>query len=515
MLWWLVLVCAPKQQPESFVLFPAPVAIEDPEPYEVFGTPFLDPYHWLKNPDDERREPHLRKENQHTEHALRPLESSMEVLQREIEAQTVYTREVSERIQINEEADHFCTSRRTRNETLIKAGKPLPVFNPSRSLCAVFVESPVNPRRYTIEIRSADRGGRVLRRVRDTDGTIVWLDPDRFYYTLLDSTGRAEHIHLMDLSTGRSVLIFQELEKDGTCRIWSSKSERYIFIDSRTVGSNEVFFLDKEREGEMFELLTPRKDGIFYRPVHQGRGLLVLVEEETRTQFMMMDPLSPELHQWEYLYETNKSVSFVEEFSDRLMVMEQEKHSSVLTSIDQGGGIHSVEIWSTPHEISRLRNSFYRAERFAFALSSFLFPEDIVYFDFASSELQFGNEIVASEVYQIQKKTALPSKEGSPVSLLQVHKDIEGGSYPKPAIVVLNSGENERSESLFNMSIQSVLNRGVMYVVCDVPPLWESVSRMSGYIGEQLPGTNELRGCLQHLFKMGHTTQSQLAIVGS
>ena len=37
MLFWLLVVCTPKQKSESFVLFPPPVAIVDPGPYEVFG----------------------------------------------------------------------------------------------------------------------------------------------------------------------------------------------------------------------------------------------------------------------------------------------------------------------------------------------------------------------------------------------------------------------------------------------------------------------------------------------
>ena len=62
----------------------------------------------------------------------------------------------------------------------------------------------------------------------NSTGEITWLDDDRLYYTKLDSRGWGTQIYLVDVVTRKEVLIFQELEENSQCRIWRSRSGRYL-----------------------------------------------------------------------------------------------------------------------------------------------------------------------------------------------------------------------------------------------------------------------------------------------
>jgi oligopeptidase B len=269
-----------------------PVAARRPHALTAHGQTRDDPYYWLR--DDSRTDPevlgYLEAENRYTEARLAPVAGLRARLRDELAA----------RLQPNDDSvpyldggywygtrflagqEHPLFVRRAdadgATEEVVLDGNLLAAGHDFFQLAAVEVshdqrlvawaEDTVSRRQYTIRVREIATGRELPDRIENTSGEIAWAaDGKTFFYverdpqTLLPFRVRR---HTLGTDAAADPAIYEERDPAFHTGVATSRSRRWVFIQSDSTLTTEVRFAPAAEPTAPFRIFLPREAGHEY-----------------------------------------------------------------------------------------------------------------------------------------------------------------------------------------------------------------------------------------------------------
>lgn len=137
---------------------------------------------------------------------------------------------------------------------------------------AIFAEDTLGRRLYSLKIKNLKTGEILSEVIRNTSGETAWAnDSQTFFYVKKDKqTLRPDTVkrHCLHISPNRDELIFNELDEMFSLSVSTSKSDKYIFIESLSNTTSEYQYISADKPFSEFQIFQPRIPGVEYDVYH-------------------------------------------------------------------------------------------------------------------------------------------------------------------------------------------------------------------------------------------------------
>ena len=129
-------------------------------------------------------------------------------------------------------------------------------------------------------------------KIENTTGSLVWANDNQtvFYSKKEDVTLRVNKIfkHKLNTDSKEDELIYEEKDESFSIGISKSKSEKFLFISSRSTLTSEVRFLDANKPDDRFKIFNKRIEGHEYSISHFKDNFYIITNKDNSKNFKLM-----------------------------------------------------------------------------------------------------------------------------------------------------------------------------------------------------------------------------------
>ncbi len=363
----------------------------------VDGSTVEDPWHWLRDRDDEAVIRYLEAENAYTEARLAPLEELKETLFQEIKARVQETDASAPILQPprrdrGEQAGWLYYRRTLEGQQYpIHCRRPAPVGVTDPGRLPDHLRAPVDPTAppddevvlldenaeaadldyfrlggYAISpdqrlaAEAVDTSGNEVFRIRVRDLTtgellddeipragygIAWFaDASALLYTVTDDAWRPHQVwrHRLGTSHEQDELLHQEDDERFWLGVGAMRSDRYLAIQAGSKVTSEWYLLDAEDPAAAPQLVAAREHGVEYDLDHRGDLLYVVTNADDAIDFKLcVAPVAtPGRDHWIDLISHRPGVRLeaADVFADQLVLSERSNARTQLRICDPATG---------------------------------------------------------------------------------------------------------------------------------------------------------------------------------
>jgi oligopeptidase B len=279
-----------------------PQTPQRPHVLRVHGVEHVDPYHWLRDPDDPEVRACLAAENAHTEARLARLEPLRRKVHDELRARMAED-EVHDAVPDGPFSYYQRTApgrpyrlhcRRPTaggpEQVLLDPNElpegrrflavPLVSHSPDHRLLVIAVD-PTGGERYELRFRDLDTGAWLPDRIEGASATVAWATDGRtILWCALDPSLRPHRVlrHVLGTS-GPDPVVYDEADDRRWVSCQLSSSREWILIESATRDSDEVHLLPAAMPGAPLSCLQPRQPGLRYQVCCAGGQLWIFTSD--------------------------------------------------------------------------------------------------------------------------------------------------------------------------------------------------------------------------------------------
>ena len=330
---------------------------------------------------------------------------------------------------------------------------------------------------YTLRVKDLVTGRIMQDEIKDVTSNVTWaMDNRTLFYTRQDpKTLRSYQIwrHELGTDTSRDVLVYEEKDDTFSCYVRRSKSDKYLFVNSRQTLSTECRLLEADNPTGEFRLFQTRQRDVEYVVSHQGDRFLILTNLHA-TNFRLMECVLDQtwLANWKEVVPHREKVLLedVEVFDDFLVLAERFDGLTHLKIVPMDGSkAHHLDFGEPTWSVWTSYNPQMDARTLRFGYTSLTTPRSTFAYDMLtrSKELIKQQEVLGgfdAANYQAEY-LHVPARDGVMVPVSLVYRK---GFEPDGASPLLLYGYGSYGYSMdagFNSSRLSLLDRGFVYAI--------------------------------------------------
>lgn len=332
---------------------------------------------------------------------------------------------------------------------------------------------------YDLYIKELSTGKLIDTRIPDTDDAVTWSNQgDQLFYIKVNELGRPYKVcrHKLFTSIDCDESIFKESDPAFSLSIWKSRSKRFIFIESHSGSSSEVWYLDPDALLSPPTLIQKRTVDLEYTVDHQGERFLIITDDGVNNCKLMSAPvISPSRDHWRDLIVTKApaGVECVEPFANQLVVLEQSIGQHRLRVLDLKKDFEYVlELPQTENIVEIFDNPDYQSRKLRYRYSSLVAPNTIYEYDLETKQQvllkqQFIPEQENLSDY-VSKRIYAQSADGSKIPISLAYNEKLTSSDGNPVYLEGYGAYGESLDAEFDEDLFSLLNRGIIYAQAHV-----------------------------------------------
>lgn len=539
-----------------------PVVPKRPNERTVWGQTAIDPYHWLRDREDDEVIEHLKAENAHTEAVLAETADLQETLFQEIKARVketdlsvpVVKDGWSYYVRTEEGQQYAIHCRRavdpdgTEGPEMILIDENVEAVDPTGDgseyfEIGVFEVTPdhrllawavdrAGDERFRLTFRDLETGNELDDVIDDVSYGSAWsTDNKTIFYVRPDDANRPFQIwrHRLGTVVADDVLVYQEDDERFFCGVGRDKDDTFIFIGSSSAITDEVWLLPADQPETPPRCVEPRQTGVEYAVTHHAEKgetgqFLILTNVDAQNFRVMTAPLdNPGRDHWEELVAHR----------DDVMLTGFDTQGEYLVLFERTGGITRLTTrhWTTgemqvieqPESVYTVwpgSNPTAETNVFRYGYSSMVAPPAVYTVDLATDErvLLKETEVLGGFIrddYRTERTWATaPDGTKVPISLVRRADRPDG---PGPCVLYGYGAYESAVDPTFSAARLSLLDRGYVFAIAHV--------RGGGEMGRQwyLDGKFEKKpntfsdtiACARHLIDEGWTEPRQLGLRGA
>ncbi len=348
------------------------------------------------------------------------------------------------------------------------------------SKLAVFGVDTAGRRFYTLRVKDLATGRIMQDEIKDVTSNVTWaMDNRTLFYTRQDpETLRSYQIwrHELGTDTSGDVLVYEEKDDTFSCYVRRSKSDKYLFINSRQTLSTECRLLEADNPTGEFRVFQTRQRDVEYQVDHQGDRFLILTNLHA-TNFRLMECGLDQtwLANWREVVPHRDTVLLedVEVFTSFLVLGERFDGLTHLKIMPMDGSEpHHLDFGEPTWSAWTSYNPRMDAQVLRFGYTSLTTPRSTFAYDMKTrrKELIKQQEVLGgfdAANYQAEY-LHVPARDGVMVPVSLVYRK---GFKPDGTSPLLLYGYGSYGYSMdagFNSSRLSLLDRGFVYAIAHV-----------------------------------------------
>ncbi len=394
--------------------------------------------------------------------------------------------------------------------------------SPSHELLAYSVDLN-GSERYRIIVKNLASQQIVDNNVSETFETVVWHQNNQgYFYVPTGTKWRADKVYYHSIGTKQSedILIYEEHDETFWVSPSLSSSENFLFINSASNDSNEIWYLDLTSPNFELKLLLKRSKDQLYSVTHHENSFYITANDAGKNFRLVKALISNPSENWVEIIAHNPDIYILNAtaYKDHLVI---EKRVLGLTEID----IINLKTRSTykvafKEEIYDAHHIFttFDAKAMRYQYSSLVQPREIIETDFtthASTLLKIQDVPSGHDPAQyITKRVWAEASDGTkvPISLLY-RKDL---NLPAPLYLYGYGSYGYAVPITFRTTVLSLVDRGFIYAIAhirggdDLGYEWyESAKFLS-----KRNTFNDFISSARYLLEKGYTESKKIVISG-
>jgi oligopeptidase B len=529
--------------------FAQPVAKIAPRADTLHGDVRIDPYYWMRDRENPEVIEYLEAENVYTESMMAHTEELQGELYEEMVARMKETDlTVPERF-----GDYYYYSRTEEGEQYriycrkkgdleapeeiildlneLAAGHDylemeMRRMSPNHRYLAYAIDT-VGSEYYTIYVKDLEKGIVLDDVIPGFGYTLAWADDNRsVFYTTLDAARRPHRLcrHELGTNPGEDVLIYEEPDEMFWVSITRSRSGEYLFLETSSRTSSEIYYLEADHPEGEFELMYPREPEMEYYVDHTGGRFFLYTNDDAENFRLMEAPLEdPSRANWrEVIPHRNRvKIENMDVFENHVVLYEREEGQRKIHVLDhRTGEIHDVPFPEQVYTFWRHRNPEFHTNLLRFTYTSFVTPNSVFDYDLEARERTLMKEYEVRggydrTLYDTERCFARAEDDTLvPISIVYRKDMREPGGNP---LVLEGYGAYGISwDPYFSSRRLSLLDRGFIYVFAHVRGGGEKGEAWydQGKLLNKMNTFTDFISCAEYLIGEGYTTPEQLVAYG-
>ncbi|MCZ4409107.1 prolyl oligopeptidase family serine peptidase [Cryomorphaceae bacterium 1068] len=484
---------------------PAPIAKKIPTETKIHKTTLTDDYAWLKQPKDPLRNPDIKEylvaENEYMDNYFIPLRKSQRELFAELTArldkedesipaekdgywyQTKWTEDDEYPIYLRrkegrEEWDTLMNVNVMAKDYDYYSAGGITV-SPNTKLMSYY-ENTTGSDKVMVKFKNLETGLPIKDSLTDVSG-ILWLNDHQLLYTMQEpKTNRTYRLKLHELNTPQNgdSLLYEEGDYRFQISISKSKSKDYIYMSAGSSNTSEVHFMNVEAVEEGFHLMAPREGTHEYMVTDYAHEFYIISNKDNPNfEVFKCDESAYNKSDWKSFLQPKKGTRLTEFaiFDDFLVLGETENMENRLKVIEkESGKSRYLKIKEDLHMVSLGYNPKFDTDTLQYSISSMKMPGEAWNYNMRTDEKRLVKKQEVKYHYSGRwiknKRVWAEARDGTkiPITLLYRNWDVNKKNSYKRMYMTSYGSYGAGSESGFNSSIYSLINRGFVYAIAHV-----------------------------------------------
>jgi len=386
----------------------------------------------------------------------------------------------------------------------------------------------VSRRQYSIYVKDLISGKVTLEVRGGTSGDPVWAgDNETFFYVRNNpKTLLSENIirHGFGKPEAEDVTVYTEKDPSNYIRIWRSKSDRYLFIQSEATLSSEIRYLEADKPLAGFTLFQPRIPNVLYGVEHQNDRFIIVTNLDALNFRLMETPLhATGKDSWKELIAHRPDVLLegAEVFRDYLVVTERRNGLTEFRIRDLQSGKETYLPFDEPaYAAFPGQNSDYNSTVLRYNYTSLTTPSSVYDYDLkkGSRTLMKRQPVLGSfkpEDYVTERLYA-PAPDGKKVPISIVYKKGTPKDGSAPLLLYGYGSYGNSMDAYFSSTRLSLLDRGFIFALAHVRG-GQELGRSwyeDGKLMKKMNTFTDFIACADFLVKERYTTPLRMYAMG-
>lgn len=351
-------------------------------------------------------------------------------------------------------------------------------------------------------------------------------DSNIIYYSKVDKALRPSKVYSFDVKEQKESLVFEEKDEKFFAYISKSKNNEFLIISSASSSTSEEYLINLNGKSKVPESFLAREKSCEYSIDLNDSHFFIKYKDDKNFNskvYKVQKDKYKDRNNWELIIEHSDEIKieYIECFKDFMVVNNRINGLSQLEIIDYESN-KSVKV-SFPEKVYSLRatsNLVYESSKYRYNYSSLNRPNTLYDYDTKSktSDVLKVAEIPSGfnpDDYIVEREFA-KADDGTLVPIAIVYKKGMQKDSSNPALNYAYGSYGVNSETAFNSSVFSLVDRGYVYAISQI--------RGGGELGENwyqdgkmLKKKNtftDFIACSKHLIDKGYTSSDKLSIMG-
>ncbi len=388
-----------------------------------------------------------------------------------------------------------------------------------------FVVDTQGDERYRLYIEDIGDKQLLADEIPDVGQDLAWLeDATTLLYTKTDANSRpyAVYAHVIGTPVTSDRLLFEEVDAAFFVSVWKSRSREYVFIETQSNSTSEVYCLDAKEIQLAPSLIRPRQMDVEYYLDHHGDRFFVLTNVDA-ADFKIMQASVAEPGVWyEWMPEqADSTVEFLEVFAGHMVIGERHNGLDRLRVVDMNSGEdHVIAFPDALYCVDVEDLDDYHCTFVRMNYSSLVTPECVIDYDISSrqSQVRKQHQVLGYDASRYLLARVYAGADGGirvPITLLHRKDLCLDGSHP---LLLVGYGAYEESLDIeFNSDYLSLVDRGAVVALAHV--------RGGGELGydwyeqgrllNKENSFSDFLHCAEYLISTGYTAAGKIAAWGA
>ena len=380
--------------------------------------------------------------------------------------------------------------------------------------------------RYTLHVIDLATRRPLTAAIENTLGTAIWsADSDALAYVVVNDQWQPLKVLHRSLaqSSPRDELLFEESDTGFRVDVDLSQSGQFVFIETGSHTTSEVWILPRDNLLATPELMRPRQEDVEYHVDH-GNGEFIIRSNVQHQNFALYR--TPEAHprhdSWQLFmhgdsrhYLTSHSV-----LRDRLIVEVRIDGMTQIRAVEQDGSSHYIKFGETAYEVSIGNNPEFDTQTLRLNYTSMVTPHSVFDYDLTASELTLRRQREIPSGYDptefVTERLSARVRDGVDVPISVVYHKSTPTDGSAPLYLYGYGAYGLGMTASFSAARISLLERGFIFAIAHIRGGdelgydWYT----AGKLDRRTNTFNDFVDCALSLIAKNYTQSGRIAIAG-
>ncbi len=334
-------------------------------------------------------------------------------------------------------------------------------------------------REFSILVKDISKNKIIEKNLCSSTGTIIWnKNSDGYFYLKKDPITLITNslfFHKIGTSTKNDKLLYKEEDKEFNLNIFLSRTKKYLFLNISKTESNEVWYLEIDKEKMNLECFLKRRNKHLYQVDDTPEDFFILSNKKNRKNFALYKTSIKDKSKkkWKLIvaHNNNELIENFLCFKDFIILEIRKNGLTCLVQIDRKSKRKEyIKFKDEVYYVSLINNNDYKDRYFYFIFSSLKSPSSIFSQDLYSENRKrlWKQKVLKHKERNYEtKRISIIARDGTKIPISLIHK--RGLNLRKAPLLQYGYGSYGLVvEPSYKLSFMPLIDEGFIFAIAHV-----------------------------------------------